>query len=62
MRPIASLLNIKLPEASNLMEGKYHLFSESHLFIFLNKLEQKVVIQITQHHVGEPLIDVVMEK
>jgi predicted XRE-type DNA-binding protein len=59
---IASLLNIKQPEVSNLMKGKYHLFSESRLFDFLNKLEQKVVIQITQHHAGEPLQDVALEK
>ncbi|MDJ0534405.1 MAG: helix-turn-helix transcriptional regulator [Xenococcaceae cyanobacterium MO_207.B15] len=59
---IASLLNIKQPEVSNLMQGKYHLFSESRLFSFLNKLEQKILIQITQHNVGEPLIDVAMEK
>ena len=55
---IAALLNIKQPEVSNLMKGKYHLFSESRLFNFLNKLEQKIVIQITQHHPGEPLVDV----
>jgi len=59
---IASLLDIKQPEASNLMTGKYHLFSESRLFNFLNKLEQKIVIQITQHNMGEPLIDVALEK
>ena len=57
---IASLLAIKQPEVSNLMQGKYHLFSESRLFNFLNKLEQKVTIQITPHHTGEPLIDVAM--
>ena len=59
---IASLLNIKQSEVANLMKGKYHLFSESRLFSFLNKLEQKVVIQITKHNVGEPLIDVAIEK
>jgi predicted XRE-type DNA-binding protein len=44
------------------MTGKYHLFSESRLFNFLNKLEQKIVIQITQHNMGEPLIDVALAK
>ena len=58
---IARLLNIKQSEASNLITGKYHLFSETRLFRFLNKLEQKVLIQITSHHRGQPLIDVVME-
>ena len=55
---IANLLKIKQPEVSNLMKGKYHLFSESRLFSFLNKLEQKIIIQISPHHRGEPLIDV----
>lgn len=57
---IAELLNIKQPEVSNLMKGKYHLFSESRLFSFLNKLDQKIIIQITPHHIGEVLIDVSM--
>lgn len=55
---IANLLNIKQPEVSNLMKGKYHLFSESRLFSFLNKLEQKIIIEITPHHQGEQLIEV----
>jgi predicted XRE-type DNA-binding protein len=59
---IANLFNIKQPEVSNLMKGKYHLFSEGRLFGFLNKLEQKILIQITQHHAGEPLQDVALEK
>lgn len=59
---IGDLLGIQQPEVSNLMKGKYHLFSQSRLFNFLNKLEQKVVIQITPHHKGEPLIEVAMNK
>jgi predicted XRE-type DNA-binding protein len=55
---IADLLNIKQSEVSKLMNGKYHLFSESRLFSFFNKLEQKIIIQITPHDLGEPLIDV----
>lgn len=58
---IASLLNIKQPEVSNLMKGKYHLFSEARLFGFLNRLERKVTIQISTHHAGEALIDVAVE-
>ncbi len=53
-REIADLLDIKQPEVSNLMQGKYYLFSEGRLFGFLNKLNQKVIIQISQHHEGEP--------
>ncbi|AFZ37938.1 hypothetical protein Sta7437_4474 [Stanieria cyanosphaera PCC 7437] len=59
---IATLLKIKQPEVSNLMKGKYHLFSEGRLFGFLNKLEQKIIIQIAQHRTGEPLQDVTLEK
>lgn len=54
-REISDLLGIQQPEVSNLMQGKYHLFSEGRLLSFLNKLNQKVVIQISQHQEGEPL-------
>ena len=57
-RDIATLLKIQQPEVSNLMQGKYHLFSEGRLLSFLNKLNQKVVIQISQHEEGEPLQEV----
>jgi len=57
---IANLLEIKQPEVSNLMKGKYHLFSEGRLFNFLNRLEQKVIIQITPHQSGEPLQDIAL--
>jgi predicted XRE-type DNA-binding protein len=53
-REIADLLDIKQSEVSLLMQGKYHLFSEGRLFNFLNKLDRKVVIQISPHHKGEP--------
>lgn len=53
----ASLLEIKSSEALCLMQGKYHLFSEIRLFSFLNKLEQKITIQISDHRGGEPLIE-----
>lgn len=52
---IAALLDVQQPEVSNLMQGKYHLFSEGRLIHFLNKLDHKVVIQISQHQDGEPL-------
>ena len=58
---IAELLRIKQPEVSNLMKGKYHLFSEGRLFSFLNKLEQKIIIQIAPHHTGEPFQDIAVE-
>jgi predicted XRE-type DNA-binding protein len=55
---IVELLDIKQPEVSNIMKGKYYLFSEARLFSFLNKLEKKVTIQISNHQAGEVLIDV----
>jgi predicted XRE-type DNA-binding protein len=55
---IVELLDIKQPEVSNIMKGKYYLFSEARLFSFLNKLEKKVTIQISNHTAGEALIDV----
>ena len=58
---IAELLKIKQPEVSNIMKGKYHLFSEARLFEFLNRLERKVTIQISTHHAGEAFIDVAVE-
>ena len=58
---IAQLLNIKQPEVSNIMQGKYHLFSEARLFNFLNRLEKKITIQISNYHKGEALVDVAIE-
>ena len=55
------MLDIKQPEVSNIMKGKYHLFSEARLFGFLNRLERKVTIQISTHHAGEAFIDVAVE-
>jgi predicted XRE-type DNA-binding protein len=54
-REIADLLEIKQSEVSLLMQGKYHLFSEGRLFQFLNKLDRKVIIQISPRREGEPL-------
>lgn len=57
---IAELLEIKQPDVLNLMQGKYHLFSEGCLLAFLNKLDQKILIQISQHQDGEPLQQVLI--
>jgi len=58
---IAQLLNIKQPEVSNIMQGKYHLFSEARLFGFLNRLEKKITIQISDLDRNEALIEVAIE-
>jgi len=53
-REIAKLLDIDQAEVSKLMNGQYHLFAEGRLFAFLKCLEQKVTIQVSRHHKGEP--------
>lgn len=58
----ATLLEVKQPEISNLMRGKYHLFSEGRLIGFLNKLDRKVIIQVSRHQTGEPFQQVSMER
>ncbi|MGD1919749.1 MAG: helix-turn-helix domain-containing protein [Pleurocapsa sp.] len=58
---IARLLNIKQPEVSNIMQGKYHLFSEARLFGFLNRLEKKITIQISDRDRHEALIEVAVK-
>jgi len=52
-REIAQLLEIKQPEVSNLMRGKYHLFAEGRLFGFLNKLDRKVTVYVEPRHKGD---------
>ena len=58
---IAQLLNIKQPEVSNIMQGKYRLFSEARLFSFLNKLEKKITIQVSDRDRNEASIEVAIE-
>ena len=50
----AELLGLKQPEVSALMRAKFSRFSQERLIGFLNKLNQKVIIQISDHHKGEP--------
>lgn len=59
-REIGKLLGIKQPEVSNLMNGRYTLFSQERLFAFLNKLDRKVRVQVTRRKKGEPAQDVVL--
>ena len=48
------ILGIKQPEVSALMCCKYQRFSQERLIGFLNKLDRKVMIQISRHSEGEP--------
>ena len=59
-REIGKLLNIKQPEVSNLMNGRYTLFSQERLFAFLNRLDRKITVQVTRRRKGESLQDVVL--
>jgi predicted XRE-type DNA-binding protein len=58
-REIAELLEIKQPEVSNLMQGKYHLFSEGRLFHFLNRLDRKVTVRVEPRKQGDSPQDVI---
>jgi predicted XRE-type DNA-binding protein len=58
-REIAELLDIKQPEVSNLMQGKYHLFSEGRLFHFLNRLDRKITVRVEPRKQGDSPQDVI---
>jgi predicted XRE-type DNA-binding protein len=47
-------LGIKQPEVSAIMRAKFSRFSQERLIGFLNKFNQKVVIQVSRHRKGEP--------
>lgn len=50
----ASLLGIKQPDVSHLMNGHYSRFTTDKLLDFLRRLNQKVTIEISPHQPGEP--------
>lgn len=58
-KEIQSVLDIGQAEASKLMNGKYHLFSEGRLLGFLGKLDRKITITITPRHSQEEARQVV---
>src|SRR5215472_10768961 len=55
----ARYLGVKQPEVSVLMQAKFSRFSQERLIGFLNKLDQKVTIQVSLHHEGEPYQQVI---
>jgi predicted XRE-type DNA-binding protein len=57
-REIASLLGIKQPEVSHLMNGHFSRFTTDKLLDFLRTLERKVTIRISRHKPGEPYQEV----
>ena len=57
-REAASLLGIKQPEVSHLMNGHFSRFTADKLLDFLKRLDQKVTIQIRPRKPGEPYHEV----
>jgi predicted XRE-type DNA-binding protein len=57
-REITSLLGIKQPEVSHLMNGHFSRFSTDKLLEFLKRLERKVTIKISPRKPGEPYQEV----
>jgi len=57
-REAASLLGIKQPEVSHLMNGHFSRFTADKLLQFLKRLDQKVTIRIRPHKPGEPYQEV----
>ena len=50
----AEILSIKQPEVSAIMRARFRKFSQERLIGFLNKLNQKVTIQVSRRRKGEP--------
>ena len=57
-REIVSLLGIKQPEVSHLMNGHFSRFTTDKLLDFLKRLDRKVTIKISPHKPGEPYQEV----
>lgn len=53
-REIADVLGIAQPDVSHLMNGHFSRFTTDKLLDFLKRLNQKVVIQVSSRHKGEP--------
>jgi Helix-turn-helix domain len=52
------LLGIAQPEVSHLMNGHFSRFTTDKLLDLLMRLGQKVIIQVSLHHKGEPFQEV----
>jgi predicted XRE-type DNA-binding protein len=53
-RQIAGILDIAQPDVSHLMNGHFSRFTTDKLLDFLRRLDQKVKIEVSRHHKGEP--------
>jgi predicted XRE-type DNA-binding protein len=59
-KEVQTVLEIGEAEVSQLMNATYHRFSEARLMAFLNKLDQKVTVQVSRRRKNEPMQEVVM--
>ena len=57
-REIAEVLGIAQPDVSHLMNGHFSRFTTDKLLDFLKRLDQKVTIEVSRHHRGEPYQEV----
>jgi predicted XRE-type DNA-binding protein len=53
-RQIADILGIAQPDVSHLMNGHFSRFTADKLLDFLRRLDQKIKIEVSRHHNGEP--------
>ena len=60
-RELAELLGVKQAEISHLLNGHFSRFTIDKLLDFLKRMNQKVTIQISPHHQGEPYHQVAFE-
>jgi len=58
---MATVLGIKQSAVSQIMNGHFSGFTMDDLFVFLKRLDQKIVIGISPHHNDEPYQRVVLE-
>ncbi len=59
-KDVQEVLGIGQAEVSQLMNARYHRFSEARLMVFLNKLDRKVTVQVSRRRKNEPLQEVIM--
>jgi len=59
-KDVQAVLEIGQAEVSQLMNARYHRFSEARLMSFLNKLDRKVTVQVSGRKKNEPLQEVVL--
>ena len=53
-REISAILGIAQPDVSHLMNGHFSRFTADKLLDFLQRLDQKVTIEVSPHQKGEP--------